>query len=1046
MNKRRIIILLSALLMTIVANAQMYRLFSTENGLTSSLVNHVLEDRYGQIWIATEDGLNRYDGVKMTAYKHNDGDESSLASNYVSTLIEDAQGHLIVSTYSGLQIYRHDTDDFSPLGTFTDGKVMKANISNMMLEKDGRLYGTGDVDCEIKTKGENKIEIHKLSSPHFSNKISRDLPQDLNIRTTMRYDQEHLLLGTDGYGLKIYDEVSRTYTNYPLDIPGLAQGLQIVHHLMRDKKGNLWLALYQKGVVMVSQGKNMFGYVGAKSTQQNLIGLHVVQSIFRSAKGGLWVGTDGDGLYYVEDGKSQHISNGIPPMINSVMEDSDGCLWIGSYGYPCYRGEGGSFRKVDGLPDFPRVFCLKEDRDRHVWLGTMGYGLYRYDMDSRVMEHIDSKDLNPYVNNIYVLSNGNILTCTFNGIFNINTHEHHCKKQIVYCMHEDVRGRWWVGTADGLIVVDKGNEKTYTTANGMPSNTVFAISEDENGKIWFSSNSGLSCFDEQEGVFANYSVRDGLQGNEFSKGAVLKDKDGTLWFAGHEGITYFSANNINQIQYSLHPRITALYINNVAVNSKTETGGKAVIDTAILDARTFSIAYENNSFSIELSAAEIDRPSECTYCYRMDGDEWVSIPDGGHLISFSNLDAGTHTLCYAVEYNGVRSEAEEVTIVIRHPWWSTLWAKCLLCMLIAAIAILLFFWIRSKEKIKALALISHKIRTPMSLIISPLVQLIDSDPDEERQKTYKLMLRNAEKLQHLAAQATDEEPIGPIASAETEEETTAELKQSRSTKRIVIVEDDDEVRRYLCEQLSSDYHVHEATNGKEALDLIFQKMPDAIISDVTMPEMDGITLCKKLKKNIKLAHIPVILLTARADEESTLQGLGIGADAYMTKPFNIKILKQNLSNLIQLRQQLKNTYQDQQLQEDKLDEVEVVNYDDQFMERLMKCINAHLSDSDFTIEMLCQEVGISRVHLHRRLKEKTNQSASIFIRNVRLHQSEKMLLESNLRINEIASKVGFSQLANFTKAFKDLYGMSPSEFREKGHSAQQSDNESVENV
>jgi len=1035
-NIRSISVLLLLWLFAIGAFGQTYRLFSTENGLTSSLVNHILEDHYGQIWIATEDGLNKYDGVKITAYKHKDGDNSSLASNYVSTLIEDAQGNLIVSTYNGLQIFRHDTDDFSPIGTFTDGKVMKANISNMMLEKDGKLYGTGDVDCEIRTFGESKIEIHKLKTPHFSNKLSRDLPQDLNIRTTMRYDNQHLLLGTDGYGIKMYDEVSRTYTNYPLDIPDISQGLQKVHHLMRDKRGNLWLALYQKGVVMVSQGKSMFGYVGAKSTQQNLIGSHVVQSIFRSEKGGLWVGTDGDGLYYVDNDKSQHITAGIPPMINSVMEDSNGSVWIGSYGYPCYIGEGGSFRKVDSLPDFPRVFCIKEDRDRNVWLGTMGYGLYRYDMNSHSMKHVDCKDLNPYVNNIYILSNGNVLVCTFNGIYNINTHEHRCKKQIVYCMHEDSRGRWWLGTADGLIVVDKGTEKTYTTANGMPSNTVFAISEDENGKIWFSSNSGLSCFDEHEGVFANYLVRDGLQGNEFSKGAVLKDKDGTLWFAGHEGITYFSANNINHTQYSLHPRITALYINNVAINSKTLTGGKAVIDTTLFNARNFSIAYENNSFSIELSAAEIDRPSECSYCYSLDGGEWISISDGGHLVSFSNLDAGKHTLKYAVEYNGIRSDAEEVSIVIRHPWWSTLWAKCLLCLLIATIATLLFFWIRSKEKVKALALISHKIRTPMSLIISPLVQLIDSDPDEERQKTYKLMLRNAEKLQHLAAQATEEEPIGPIASMEKEEETHTDLKQSCSTKQIIIVEDDDEVRNYLCEQLSSHYHVREATNGKEALDLIFKKLPDAIISDVTMPEMDGITLCKKLKKNIKLAHIPVILLTARADEESTLQGLGIGADAYMTKPFNIKILKQNLSNLIQLRQQLKNTYQDQQLQEDKLEEMEVVNYEDQFMDRLMRCINAHLSESDFTIEMICQEVGISRVHLHRRLKEKTNQSASAFIRNVRLHQSEKLLRESNMRISEIADKVGFAQLANFTKAFKELYGVSPSEFREKAQSSQ----------
>jgi len=1013
------------------AMGQTYRLFSTENGLSSSLVNHIMEDKYGQIWIATEDGLNRYDGVKITSYRHREGDSTSLASNYVSTLIEDAQGNLLVSTYNGMQIYRHDSDDFSPRATFPDGKVMVGNISDLLLEKDGRLYGTGDVDCEILTKSRDKLEIVRLKMPYFSNKFLQDLPRNMNFRCKMRFDDGHLLLGTDGDGVKLWNEKDETFTNYTLDIPGIPQDLQKVHHMMRDRRDNLWLALYQKGAVMVSEKKSMFGYIGAKSSQQNLIGTHVVQAICRSKDGGMWVGTDGDGLYYVKDGKSQHYTDGVPPMINAVMEDSEGTLWIGSYNYACCKGKDGRFSEVEDLPNLPRVFSIKEDPQHNIWLGTMERGVYCYNLQTKTMKYLEYEGLNPFVNCMYVMSNGNVLAGTFNGIFNITTHQHICPKRIVYTIYEDGMHRLWLGTSGGLVVHDGKKEKVYTTADGMPANSVFAIHEDVNGKLWFSSNSGLSCFDEREGVFTNYSVRDGLQSNEFSKGAGAEGADGTLWFAGHEGITYFASSNISQSEYNLHPRITALYINNVAVNTRTKTGDEAVIDTTLYDARRFTIAYENNSFSIELSASEIDRPAECTFCYSIDGGNWVSIPEGGHLVSFSNLDAGTYTLRYAVEYNGKRSEAEEVSIVIRRPWWDSLWMKGMLILVIGAMVALLFFWVRSKEKVKALALISHKIRTPMSLIVSPLIQLMDNDPDEERQKTYKLMLRNAEKLQHLAAQATEEEPIGPIASVEKEEEPTADMKASRSSMQLVIVEDDDEVRKYLCEQLSRDYHIREAVNGKEALEMIFEKMPDAVISDVTMPEMDGITLCRKLKKNIKLAHIPVILLTARADEESTLQGLGIGADAYITKPFNIKILRQSLSNIIMLRQQLKNTYQDQQLQEDKLKDLEVVNYEDQFMERLMECVNNHLGDKDFTVETICEEVGISRVHLHRRLKKTTNQSASIFIRNVRLRQAEKLLRESDMRVSEISEKVGYTQLAAFSKAFKELYGVSPKEFREK---------------
>jgi YesN/AraC family two-component response regulator len=218
------------------------------------------------------------------------------------------------------------------------------------------------------------------------------------------------------------------------------------------------------------------------------------------------------------------------------------------------------------------------------------------------------------------------------------------------------------------------------------------------------------------------------------------------------------------------------------------------------------------------------------------------------------------------------------------------------------------------------------------------------------------------------------------------------------------------------------------------LQLIFEKKPDAIISDVTMPQMDGITLCRKLKKNIQLAHIPVILLTARADEEATLQGLGIGADAYITKPFNIKILRQKISNLIQLRQQLRNVYQGKQLQEDKLETIEAEDYEDKLMERLMNVINNHIGDADFSVETLCEEVGISRASLHRKLKEKTNQSTSIFIRNVRLKQAEKFLLETNLHVSEIATKVGFKHTSYFINSFRELYGMSPNEWKERERS------------
>lgn len=1023
------------LLLAVHASGQAFTFLSTEKGLTSSLVTFLHEDRYGLIWIATEDGLNRYDGVKITTYKHRKGDCHSLASNYVSSLIADANGNLIVGTYKGVQIYRYDSDDFSPLATLPDGRPMNASINVMHLAPDGRLYGAGGMSCEILTSGNKKVEVRQTEKPYFPNRIIASLPRELNVRTFMRYDNNHLLLGTDSKGLKLYDEQRHTYSDYPLDIPGFSQSLEKVRHIEKDHRGNLWIALYQKGVVMVSQRRSMFGYIGSRTTQKNIIGSHCILSLCRGKDGGLWVGTDGDGLYRLYGSSSQHLVQGVPPIINSVIEDSDGRTWIGSFGYPCYSGTGGVFTPMAGLPEQANVFAIREDRNRRIWLGTMGYGVYCYDMQKKSLSWVSSPVINKYVNCLYVLSNGHVLAGTFNGIYNITTHRHLCEQRIVYAIHEDRHGRLWVGTSDGLLVVDGDHTKTYTTSDGMPSNSVFAISEDERGLIWFSSNAGLSCFDELGNIFTNYSVSDGLQGNEFSKGALLKDTDGTLWFAGHGGITYFQPSAIARHQYVLHPRLTALYINNVPANTRTLTGGEPVMTDNIYQSQHFSIAYENNSFSIELSSEETDAPAECTYAYSLDDEPWATIPEGGHLVTFSNLDAGSHILRYAVEYNGKRSEVKQVEIDIRRPWWNSWLTRLLLSALLLFIFALVFFWIKSREKVKALALISHKIRTPMSLIISPLTQLIDTDADPDRQATYRLMLRNAERLQHLAAQATEEEPIGPIRSNEAQETAPASLQKSHTSRHLLIVEDDDEVRNYLCRALSSSYHIREARNGKEALALVFRHAPDAIISDVTMPEMDGIALCRKLKKNIQFAHIPVILLTARADEESMLQGLGIGADAYITKPFNIKILQQSISNLILLRQQLYNTYHGKQLQDDKLEAVETEDSNEIFMQRVMASINSHLSESDFSVDVLCREVGISRASLHRKLKDQTNQSASIFIRNVRLRQAEKLLTTTTLRVNEIAARVGFKNLSYFINSFRELYGVSPTEWKSNKDSA-----------
>lgn len=263
-----------------------------------------------------------------------------------------------------------------------------------------------------------------------------------------------------------------------------------------------------------------------------------------------------------------------------------------------------------------------------------------------------------------------------------------------------------------------------------------------------------------------------------------------------------------------------------------------------------------------------------------------------------------------------------------------------------------------------------------------------------------------------------------------EEDTDCKVR-ARSRRHVLVVEDDEEIRRYICRELSNDFYMTECSNGKEALAAILKQTPDLVISDVMMPEMDGLTLCRKIRQNVNINYLPVILLTARTREEDNLEGLETGADAYLMKPFSIELLRKTVLSLIRRREQLRNTFSGRQNQEEQISTPEIKSPDDRLMERVMRVINENLSNPALTVEMISSEVGISRVHLHRKLKELTNQTTQHLIRNVRLKQAAFLLAEKRHSITEVATLTGFTHPTYFATAFREMYGMSPTEYMER---------------
>ena len=296
--------------------------------------------------------------------------------------------------------------------------------------------------------------------------------------------------------------------------------------------------------------------------------------------------------------------------------------------------------------------------------------------------------------------------------------------------------------------------------------------------------------------------------------------------------------------------------------------------------------------------------------------------------------------------------------------------------------------------------------------------------------TVTLPLGNA----HLTAEEMEQPEETAVVAPQTVAPKAAPHSSGSQKYRVLIVDDDEEIGQYISSELGRYYRFTICSNGREGLRELLASVDtgryDLVISDVMMPEMDGFTMLRMIKTNLNISHIPVIMLTSKADVGNRLEGLEHGADAFLAKPFDLEELHMHIDNLLKSRQRLKGKYSGAQQQADKVEQPEVKGNDELLMERIMKSVNKNLSDSDFSVEMLTQEVGISRAQLHRKMKEMTGISTSEFLRNIRLEQAARLLKEQKINVTQVAYTVGFSNLAHFSTIFRKHFGVAPSEYAE----------------
>ncbi|MCR5077132.1 MAG: substrate-binding domain-containing protein [Prevotella sp.] len=345
----------------------------------------------------------------------------------------------------------------------------------------------------------------------------------------------------------------------------------------------------------------------------------------------------------------------------------------------------------------------------------------------------------------------------------------------------------------------------------------------------------------------------------------------------------------------------------------------------------------------------------------------------------------------------------------------------------------------AEQRINFFTRASHELRTPLTLVADPIARALTMPQTKgELRQLLEMAHGNTRTLLRITGSLTEDEHIMDDLTDDNPEEVRRDnvcrqLMDNNDGERtsVLVVDDNNDIREYLRLILQADYQVILASDGKQALQLARENIPDLIVSDVMMPVMDGLELCRRIKDETVTAHIPVLLLTARSQESQRIEGYATGADAYLTKPFSEKLLKARISNLLQNRRQLQQLLTSSQ----KADETDrnktspLGSRDQEFINTLNQVLHNHLANPKLKVEDIGDEMGLSRVQLYRKVKALTGITPVELMRKTRLQEGYHLLKTTNRTIQEIAFSVGFATPSYFTTCFKQEFEMYPNDVR-----------------
>jgi len=721
----------------------------TNSNICSDKINVFFEDRFGNIWIGSQDnGISvlNVENHTITNYSYNSKDAKSLSSNKVFAINETPEGNIIVGTIDG------------------------------------------------------GIDVFDYGSRSFTRNY---IPSIEKVFTFMADGKSKLWIGTDGFGLKQFNWKTRTISTYESELTSLNLRSVKVHSIFKDQQGNIWVALFQKGVLMIPPKNKLFNNIGFNPFyQEKSIGNECILSVLENHTGDLWIGTDGDGIYRLDSKRNvtQHYQKNklSANCVLTIFEDSKNKIWAGTYLYGlfCYIPQNDSFEKkelFDAGQDVKDINIINEDSDGNLWIGTneKGLGIYnpetkktswfKYDLlktSNQILSNTIHTILFGKDHLVWIGTSGAGLSCynQLTNTFSDYTFENgKISNNSIYSVEEDRFGNIWVGTKNGLNFINKKSGQTtcYTEMDGLSNSSVYGIEIDKNNNLWISTCLGLSYFDVQTKAFSKYYISDGLINEEYRRGTHFKSKSGELFFGGINGISSFYPFKSQQVHPILNLVFTDLYIYNEQV--KIGSAKNLILNKNIDFTNEIKLNHDIKSFTIGFAALEYNNTDKVIYEVKMEGfdNDWNTVSTGSHLATYTNLTPGKYTIKVRAHLPGTKYCERSLVIIITPPFWLTWWAKLFYIILILG-ALMYAYKIALKRierkeedalklnessimqsKLQFFTDISHEIRTPLTLILTPIENLVKETADGKLRDTYKLINQNGHRILRLINQVME---------------------------------------------------------------------------------------------------------------------------------------------------------------------------------------------------------------------------------------------------------------------------------------------------